>query len=180
MSLSCDTALKIYLQTEIRVKTIFDAIYNGDLDWIKYHSLNNKQQLNQRQEGKSPLYYAAKYGKLEFVKWFVNEAKDIDINDGSDDGANPLFVACCNGYVDIVKVLLSHPKCDYNKLDSSGWIALYNACTAGKYNVVLELLKLPDLNINHMTNLRFCGLATACQTGYIDIVRALLNRINVS
>ena len=77
------------------------------MDLIKSNKFNDA--LNIKQNGYTPLYYAASRGELEIVEWFINHAKNLDVNDGANGNETPLHIAYRGGWIDIVQVLLAHP-----------------------------------------------------------------------
>ena len=58
------------------------------------------------------------------------------------------MLASFEGYLDVVKELLQHPKIDINLQDRNGDTALMHAATRGRLGVVRELLKRPGIDVN--------------------------------
>ena len=81
-------------------------------------------------------------GSVEDVRnviWTIN-ATDIDIINNTIQGERtPLFVACLQGHVDVVKELLGVPNIDVNKADVNHVTPLLIACL-GSHSEVIELL----------------------------------------
>ena len=63
---------------------------------------------------------------------------DVDVNYTNNNGSTPLLVACSNGNLDIVKLLLAHGAIVNNP--DSNYSALNNAAISGHIDVVNELL----------------------------------------
>ena len=63
-----------------------------------------------------------------------------DINKGNSNGATPLYIACKNGYIEVVKYLVEHGV-DINKKDINGATTLYIAYENGHIEVVKYLVE---------------------------------------
>lgn len=64
-------------------------------------------------------------------------AQDLDINFRiTVDGITPLMLACTNGSLDIVRLLLAHPTIDVNQKDSQGINAVYVSVYYGHLEVL--------------------------------------------
>lgn len=80
-----------------------------------------------RREGKSSLHYACRNGRLNCVKYLVNEHK-CNINVPSGDGTTPLHLACFGGHQHVVEYLIANeanPKAtnDWN-CSAAHWVAM--------------------------------------------------------
>jgi len=58
-----------------------------------------------RRDGKTSLHYAARNGRLECIRYLIDEAGH-EVDEVSGDGTTPLHLACFGGYVDAVLLLL--------------------------------------------------------------------------
>ena len=67
-----------------------------------------------RRDGKTPLHYAARNGRLACAKFLVQQSANNDdhhtimdvVNAGSGDGTTPLHLACFGGHLDMVRYLV--------------------------------------------------------------------------
>lgn len=72
--------------------------------------------------------------------------------------------------IEIVKLLLSHPKINVNSLDELGNTSLYTACDKKYIEIIKILLQHPDIDVN----LSF-PLYQSCLKDYIEVVKLLLS-----
>lgn len=85
-----------------------------------------------REEGWSPLAYAAFNGYFEIVKFLLE--KDANVDALSDNGTSALMVAARNGHLDVVKLLLQH-EADPDIENDAGGTALSWAEAAGNTEI---------------------------------------------
>ena len=64
-------------------------------------------------QGRSPLYYAASYGWMDNMHYLLS--LNVDVNCKTILGRTPLTKASWNGRIDIVQILLDHPKIKINQ-----------------------------------------------------------------
>ncbi|KAH6866169.1 hypothetical protein BKA70DRAFT_1580080 [Coprinopsis sp. MPI-PUGE-AT-0042] len=97
------------------------------------------------------------------------------ISDGIEDkSVTPLVAAARDGYVDIVKALLSAPGMDVN-VPCKGGTALVWATRRGEAAIVKLLLDFPGIDVNAVDNWRgLTALTWATERGYTEIVELLL------
>ena len=136
--------------------------------------------------GRMPLHYACRSGKLDIVRFLVEECHcDPGVQVGKcdefgihhdDEATTPLHFACRgNGSIDIVKFLVVDQRCDPTCCGRWGRTPLHYACESGKQDIVKFLVEechcdpgVQDCDSN--TPLHY-----ACHdNGNIDIVRFLL------
>ena len=105
--------------------------------------------------------------------------KDIDVSLLSD-GHFRLVIACSNGRLNIVKVLLENESIQINAKSEYSLTPLGVECGNGKVELVKILLNNKDINVNLLSNRR-PPLVTACLNGYLDIglVNILLENKNI-
>lgn len=87
-------------------------------------------------------FQACTDGDLEAVQWYLVRYPGpyFKINQVNWDGGTPLYAACQNGHLDVVKALLSRYGIDVNKANMWGFTPLYVACLEGHSKVVKESL----------------------------------------
>ncbi|WP_265039233.1 ankyrin repeat domain-containing protein [Wolbachia endosymbiont (group A) of Yponomeuta plumbellus] len=115
-----------------------NASLGNHLDIIKC-SMGEKNILEIRDNGgRVPLHYAAYNGKLDVVKYFVDEGK-VDVNLRDNDGQVPLHSASWSGHLDVVEYLISKGA-DINAKDKDGKTPL-DVATDQKHNDVVGCLQ---------------------------------------
>lgn len=116
------------------------------------------------------LFQACRDNNIDVVRKLV----DSDIECKHSNGWTPLMIACQNGHIKIVRLLLftgrAHPE-SYTYAETS---ALMKACERGHVKVVKLLLAT---GMSHPEKQCICGwtaLMIACFYGHIKIVKLLL------
>jgi hypothetical protein len=124
------------------------------------------------------LWISISSGKLGRVHelLFGNLGRSIDVNFGNPAFVlfTPLHIACFQGSLDVVVLLLSHPDIDVNSRDANGHTPFSIACECREVEVVKVLLNDPrvDVNLpdfNSATPLWWCA-----NKGHIDIIKLLI------
>jgi len=96
---------------------------------------------------------ACRMGKADVVRNMIADP-DFDVNVRLPGGQWALREAVENVKIDIVEMLLAHPRIDVNQIDLAWDSALHRAVMiyGGKGKQILEmLLAHPDINVNIMT-----------------------------
>ncbi|WP_264376206.1 ankyrin repeat domain-containing protein [Wolbachia endosymbiont (group B) of Idaea aversata] len=172
-----------------------NASLGNHLDIIKC-SMGEKNILEIRDNsGRVPLHCAASNGKLDIVKYFIDEEKvDVNVKDNNDD--TPLHLA--TGYLDVVKYLISkganiNAKCKAGKtpLDIAAYQKLSDvveylkqtqldldkklliAAKGGDLNKAIDLIS-KGANVNVKDNNDDTPLHLA--VGYLDVVKYLISK----
>jgi ankyrin repeat protein len=84
-------------------------------------------------------------------------------------------MACENGHLDIVRVLLQSNDILVNQPNQDGTTSLFIACQNGHLDIVRVLLKLKNIQVNQPRDSDgTTPLISACFKGHLDIVRELL------
>jgi Ankyrin repeats (many copies) len=87
------------------------------------------------------LHYAADSGKLDAVRWLVEE-KQLYINMETNEGETPLHLAAYQGKLDVVKWLVGNRDVDINVETNEGETPLQYAAGQGKAEVMEWLLNM--------------------------------------
>lgn len=91
-----------------------------------------------------------------------------------------LHTAAQNGYLEIIKKLVSKWKIDINaKSDADGFTALMHACSGNHENVVEFLLTVDGIDVNARNFSNCTALIFAAINGYTGIVKRLLQFPNI-
>ena len=110
--------------------------------------------------GRTKLWKAVEKGNLQLVRELIDEFGDqLDINKGDKDGFTPLSIAVQQGYLDLVKLLLSVNTIRVNQRVRKGREALsaplYLACAnftetnkAVNTGIIQALLNHPEVDVN--------------------------------
>ena len=113
----------------------------------------------QFRRGKTALYVAAEIGRVDYADLIVQalsrEHTELDVREGSREWT-PLFIACVNGYYDVVALLLregSRPEIT----DSLGWTAKEHAVFRG-HLAVGELFE--PLDVRNLTAELACAIVS--------------------
>ncbi|CAK9682509.1 Glycerophosphocholine phosphodiesterase GDE1 [Candida parapsilosis] len=99
-------------------------ITDGRID-IDYTDENHKNE--------SALYIASKMNLPNLVEFLLESNANTEIGE-QVFGWTPIFIAACEGYSEIVK-LLKEFDANYDIVDNSGWLPMEHACLRGHLNV---------------------------------------------
>ncbi|CAL1191932.1 unnamed protein product, partial [Candida parapsilosis] len=109
-------------------------ITDGRID-IDYTDENHKNE--------SALYIASKMNLPNLVEFLLESNANTEIGE-QVFGWTPIFIAACEGYSEIVK-LLKEFDANYDIVDNSGWLPMEHACLRGHLNVADLLAASPVL-----------------------------------
>jgi ankyrin repeat protein len=132
----------------------------------------------------TPLCDACCYGDLQTVcKLMEDESVDVNLSDWV--GHTPLFFACRNNKLSVVRTLLKHPNIDVNNRNDKEYcdrFPLYEASKLGHVDVVRELLTSEKLDVNARNSNELTAFIIACSSNEIEVVRELIqhNKIDVN
>ncbi|KAI1769394.1 hypothetical protein GGR53DRAFT_527666 [Hypoxylon sp. FL1150] len=84
------------------------------------------------------LYLASQYGQASIVEKLSALITNVNVGEPLN-GRTPLMIASIYGHIDVVKVLLSHPRCDVGVRDCNGWTAVDHAAFKGTPDLVKTL-----------------------------------------
>lgn len=87
---------------------------------------------------------------------------------------NALQLACFDGHVEMVRLLLSHPKTDVNRRTSLGQTPLRLACFDGRTEVLRVLLRDPRLDLCHADDYGRTAVWMIAWCGYENVLRVLI------
>lgn len=115
----------------------------------------------QDDQGETALHVAARFGHTECAKILLEEhdsqQADMEVAENSF-GWTPLFIACVDGHIDIVRILIA-ANAGLEGLDTSGWTAKEHAALRGHMDiaeVLADVTALPSssemdpLSVSHL------------------------------
>jgi Ankyrin repeats (3 copies)/Ankyrin repeats (many copies) len=113
----------------------FGAIESGDVAEVQlYVCVGIDVDLLEEEESRAPpLSWAARYNRLEIVRFFVKTGHHKEMVDF--DGASALYVAAEKGYIAVVQYLVEHGA-DKDAANYNGWTPLFVAAHEGHITVV--------------------------------------------
>ena len=130
--------------------------------------------LRDRDNGRTPLSWAAETGHESIVKLLLDAGKvDADVQDNG--GRTPLSWAAETGNEGIVKLLLNTGKADADAQDKGGITPLSWAAEKGHESIVKLLLNTGKVDADVQDNGGRTPLSWAAETGNEGIVKLLLN-----
>ena len=99
----------------------------------------------------------------------------IDVNARNQFGDTPIQITCVGGYIEILKLLLSHPDIDVNARNDYGTTPLYKACNNKFIEIVKLLLAHPSIDVNLEKENGFTPLLLSIHAKSFDISKLLLD-----
>jgi len=127
--------------------------------------------------GRTPFYRACGFaGDPEIVREFLR-LPDVDVNLPITAKATPFFIACQEGHVDVVRLLLGDQRIDPILADRDDVTPLFMAAQKGHVEIVKMLLEDPrEIPVNQQNVEGTSPLYIACEMGHVAIVQLLLAR----
>ena len=58
--------------------------------------------------GWTPFMMACHFGRIDIVKWILDNRKKVDLNAQDNSGRTAFMLACSNGHKDVVQLLLEY------------------------------------------------------------------------
>ena len=120
------------------VKSMRNAIKNGNLDMVTELLRNNEGLLEVNTVFGSWLHIAASYGRIDIASYLIDCGIDVNRN-GDISGGNPMRSAAENGQIDMIELLYnSGTVFDVSDATKN---PLFGAIYGGHYNVVQFLVE---------------------------------------
>ncbi|UZJ52410.1 hypothetical protein CBS101457_001730 [Exobasidium rhododendri] len=125
--------------------------------------------------GLVPIHYAAREGRVEILKWLVEEAGAL-VEMEDREGETALHKASLAGKLPALTYLLSSGA-EANCVDADGWTPLHNACSRGYLDIVKVLVEKNASLINVKGGRGgWTSLMSAASHGFLPIVRYLTSK----
>ena len=137
---------------------------------------------------RTPLFLAIGNGHLTIAKLLLNDNRtDVNTAGGSKSERypSPLNMAIGNvrrkeGYMEVIKQLISHPEIDINKVSGRYGTPLFQACLMEEVEVVKILISHPQIDINKANSRTGMNpLLLTSKKGYAGVVQMLLTHQGV-
>ncbi|XP_067653398.1 putative ankyrin repeat protein RBE_0220 [Haliotis asinina] len=121
-------------------RDLYDASGDGDLESVKRILAAGHVDINYRGgwEGWAPVMLAAWKGHVDIVDSLVGRGADVSLVDSS--GNNILNLACMNGRLEIVKLILSLNLVDINARNKKTGMTAVDVARLNKHQQILDLL----------------------------------------
>lgn len=132
-----ETADMVNEQSKI-VKTMRNAIKNGNLDVVKELLENNDGLLKANTVFGSWLHIAASYGRIDIASYLIDCGIDVN-RDGDISGGNPIRSAAENGQIEMVELYTNHGT--IFDVSEAAKNPLFGAISGGHYSVVRFLVE---------------------------------------
>ena len=104
----------------------------------------------QDDQGETSLHIAARFGHTECAKILLKERDgqkaNVEVAENSF-GWTPLFIACVDGHIDIVRMLIA-ANAQLERLDTSGWTAKEHAALRGHMDIAVVLADVTALPLS--------------------------------
>ena len=123
--------------------------------------------------GDTCLHRACRFGHLHIVETLLKHTA-VNVNQGNEGLASPLFIACQEGQKEVVALLLADTRVDANKPKDTGATPFFKVCEKGHQEVVALLLADMRIDINEPKNTGRTPLWFAAQEGHLSVVQLIL------
>ncbi|XP_067654042.1 putative ankyrin repeat protein RF_0381 isoform X2 [Haliotis asinina] len=149
------------------------ACRNGNLETVKLILSLNVVDINSRgQHSRTPVMEAAVNGHVDVVELLVGRGADVSLVTNS--GNNALHLACRNGNLETVKLILSLNVVDINSRGQHYRTPVMEAAVNGHMDVV-ELLVGREADVSLVTDSGNTALHLACRNGNLETVKLILS-----
>lgn len=183
-----------------RMTPVYLASSKNHVDVLQLLLAHPQVDINKAtRKGMTPLYIACEEGHLDVVSLLfgLKDFVEIDVNRPSGessffpfaakssetDGMTPLYRACDKEHVEIVELLLTHPRVNVNQEETSGRaplnVAVSKRSDEGK-EIMRKLLVHPTTDVNQIDyGTGWTPLLEACYKDFQDRVGMLLDHANI-
>ncbi|XP_065826102.1 death-associated protein kinase 1-like isoform X2 [Oscarella lobularis] len=128
----------------------------------------------QSKKGGAALHVASFHGQTAVTEYLIDHC-GVNVNEQNNDGWTSLMMACQEGHLDTVQLLVSK-QCDINIRNKDGWTALHAASCKGQTAVTEYLIDHCGVNADEQNNDGWTSLMMACQEGHLDTVQLLVSK----
>lgn len=121
------------------------------------------------------LHAACSYGFIDVVKVLIE--KKVDTNALTKRGSTPLFLACLNNNLDIIKYFIEELEFDINKKNAAEMTVLHEACRDGNIDLI-KYLVAHGANVNDVNENGDTILHIACHQDHLDTVKFIIETLH--
>ena len=166
---------------DTHVSELHLAASNGLMDVVTEQVAEYNCDINTKDaEGRTPLHYAARGGKLDVVQYLIEKGGDPMAKDDLD--YTPLHFACLNRYAHVVQYLLSTGRADPHAKNKLGCTPLYYAA---RRTQSYDLLKLflsfsqseKEFPVHKYTKVILTGYSRVGKTTISQLILFLATRV---
>ena len=123
---------------ERQIDKIHDCIKRDDIERLRYLHMVKKLNFNKyTSAGDSPLLLAARYQKLDILKYILTKVQGVIKGDKSFTGDTALMIATFNDDLEMVKYLVEEQGFDVNCRDNKGYTPFIAACANNYMDLVV-------------------------------------------
>jgi ankyrin repeat protein len=155
--------------------------------WLRIANIPTKRRIRN-----TYLHLAAETGQIEAFKTAFNEEEDKNVKNSA--GETPFHLACKNGRLEIVQLLLKNTDLkininakdnhviDFNAKTNHGITAFYYACWLGHLDVVKILMENAvafSIDISTKDNDGYTAFVAACSRGQSDVVKIFIDYASI-
>ncbi|KAF3905818.1 Ankyrin-2 [Arthrobotrys entomopaga] len=131
--------------------------------------------------GRGVLHIAAEKGNLELLRLLYEKGVGVAgaVDEGNAKGRTPLYLAVRNGWVDVVRYLVTLDGVDVNKAGDDGWTALHAVSFYGGKNggeVAMVLLENGADVGARISSTGYTPLHKASEAGNLEVARRLVDK----
>ena len=158
---------------EKEVSALFYACNNSHVAAVKELLAFPGIDLNvhHAKDGSSALHVVTKHQNSKILKLLVNHS-NINVNSVEDEGRTVLMISASMGQLDLMQIILVHPKIDVNSLTYyDRTTALYAAVSNKQNEAVKLLLSQPQANVNKGMS---SPLGASVGKRYTSIVKSIM------
>lgn len=156
------------------MQNIKQIIRNNDLDkLIHYHKEKEFDFSRYDKNGDSPLLIAARYNKLNLIKYMLVYIPDLIKEDKSAFGDTALMIATFNNNFELVQYLVDSGGLNINCRDNQGFTPLIAACANGYIDLAVYYLCVKQADWKIKGYNKQSAMHRAAFYGEIKVIRLL-------
>ena len=152
---------------------LFLASFSGQTDVVEYLAAYHWDPSYVTNDGISCLNAATITGKLDTVKFLINNIKS-NASTRTANGSTAMHLACEHGRIEILQYLSKLKECNINLARDDGMTCLHVAVFCRKVDIVNYLINDMRCNLNNKDHNLRTPLYIACEQGYFEIMKILL------
>lgn len=117
---------------------------------------------------KTPIHYAAQFGRLDIIKYLYLKGADLDLL-RDKEGRRPIHLACLYGHVDVARFFVEN---GVSLTDENSMHSIHYACIGGDAATIEYLISQKvDPNVMYCSNTPICY---AAKYGSLNAIKVLL------